>query len=193
MGGYDKLKTEYLCWLMNRAQLDAEGPGGYRTLCERLQETEFVPQLEMDGNRNEDCLELRVDYATYCTDIQDADECDVTWMLEQCFGEHGTMMELILVLAEKMQYETLESEFEAGTGKWFRELLSNCGLHRCTNEEMEENPEDVEEILERIIYRQIGWDGEGGLFPLMYPIRNQRYAELIAQMNDYLEENYELC
>lgn len=187
MGGYDKLKTEYLCWLMNRAHLDAEGPDGYLKLCETLQETEFVPQLEMDENRCEDCLDLRRAYA-----LENGDE-ELEHRLIICLGWNGTMLELLVILAEKMRYEMLDSEYEAGTRKWILEMLANCGLDIYKNERMEEEHPEVSDILDRIIFRQTGWDGEGSFFPLAYPMRNQRYVELITQMNNYLEENYDIC
>ena len=60
---YERIKTEYLCYLMNRIGLEAEGSDGYLRLCETLQETEFLPQLEMDENRCYECRELRGDFA----------------------------------------------------------------------------------------------------------------------------------
>ena len=107
----------------------------------------------------------------------------------------GTMMELFLILAEKMNYELADSQFESGTGKWFRELLQNCGLIEAVNDAFEDDrkEEEVHDILTTINFRKFGWDGEGGLFPLRCPRQDQRYTELVIQMNDYIEENYDIC
>ena len=190
MRNYDRLKTEYLCYLMNRAQVDAEGGRGYLELCRVMQDTNFLPILEMDDNRCEDCRELRADYAELYDDEEAAD------ILDGLYGETCTMMELTVVLAEKMRYNLEDSEYEAGTGKWFLEMLENCGLTEYDNEQFEENEDSedqVRTILTTLIFRKIGWDGEGSYFPLRWPKQDQRYVELIIQMNNYIEENYDIC
>ena len=187
---YERLKTEYLCYLMNRAHIDAEGDDGYLKLCEVLIGYGFFPILAMDENRCCECRELRRDFA------DDYDEEEAIDILDEAYGEYGTMMELLVVLAEKMNYDLADSEYESGTGKWFRELLTNCGLIMSYNAKWDENSyqeSEVVDILDTINYRKFGWDGEGGLFPVRCPKHDQRYSELIVQMNDYIEENYDIC
>ena len=187
---YERLKTEYLCYLMNRAQIDAEGTYGYSKLCEKLQNTEFLPILDMDENRCSDCRDLRHDYA----DAYDEEAGDI---LDGLLSENGTMMELFLVMAEKMEYELAGSQYEAGTGKWFKELLQNCGLLDAWNGRFEDDEKDTDEqvssILDTVIFRKMGWDGEDGMYPLQWPREDQRELELIIQMNRYIEENYDIC
>lgn len=183
----ERFTTEYLCYLMNRAQLDAEGDYGYLKLCEILHGTDFFPILEMDENRCSNCRRLREDFAEGMDD-------GVIDILNDELCASGTMMELFLVLAEKMSYEMLESRYEAGTGKWFKELLQNCGLLKMWNIAFEDDDRlvrTVQDILTTINFRKFGWDGEGGLFPLQWAKRDQRDVELVIEMNDYLEENYE--
>jgi hypothetical protein len=116
-------------------------------------------------------------------------------ILDGEYGQNGTMMEMLVVLAEKMNFDLADSEYEAGIGHWFRELLENCGLIGYTNENMEDDRyvEAVADILDTVIFRKYGWDGEGSLFPLRWPKQDQRYQELIVQMNGYIEENYDIC
>ena len=187
---YERLKTEYVCYLMNRAQIEAAGDFGYLKLCEKLQATEFVPILDMDENRCFECRNLRKDFA------EGLDE-SVSDILDDLLSENGTMMELLTVLAEKMAYDLADSEFECGTGKWFKELLENCGLIEICNEVYARSGPDgtddyVNDILETINTRSFGWDGEGSLFPLRWPKEDQRKIELIIQMNNYIEENYDI-
>ena len=59
------------------------------------------------------------------------------------------------------------------------------------NFEFDENV--VKPILEMINIRQFQWDGEYSFFPLRNPHSDQRYEELIVQMNNYIEENYDIC
>ena len=186
---YEEIKTEYLCYLMNRVGLEAEGEDGYLQLCKILQSVPFCPQLQMDENRCDECRELRNDFAANSY----PEYCDI---LNGIYGGNGTMMELLLVLSEKMAYELSDSEYEASTRKWFKELLCNCGLDRYAENREFCNPGNglrIREILSTVIFRRIEWSGDNGLFPLMYPQSDQRKAELIIQMNNYLEENYDIC
>ena len=192
MRNYEKVKSEYLCYLMNRAQVEAEGMRGYLSLCSILQGTEFIPIVEMDENRCSDCRSLRMDFAN---DVSEPEYMDI---LDGMLSENGTMMELLTILAEKIEYEMADSEYEASTRKWFLEMLTNCGLGDADNGHFEEDSsgrlsEDVACILDTVIFRKFGWDGENGLFPLRWPRGDQRYEELIVQMNNYLEENYDIC
>ena len=186
---YERIKTEYLCYLMNRIGLEAEGSDGYLRLCETLQETEFLPQLEMDENRCYECRELRGDFA------ESEDEEGATDILDGVYGENGTVLELLCVMAEKMAFEMSDSEYEAAPRKWFLEMIWNCGLSRhCMNADFdnEGNEETVKDAIHTVIFRKTGFDGEGGFFPLLYPQHDQRGSEFIIQMNNYLEENYDI-
>lgn len=185
---YERIKTEYLCYLMNRAKIDAEGDYGYLNLCKVLMDFQFIPIVEMDENRCYECRDLRREFS-YDYDEEYGD------ILDGIYGEYGTMMELLVVLAEKMDYDLADSEFEAGAGKWFMEMLGNCGLATAFNTSFEQDgfEEEVTDILCTIVYRKFGWDGEGSLFPLQWPRQDQRNVELIIQMNNYIEENYDIC
>lgn len=192
MKQYDRLKTEYLCYLMNRVQVEAEGARGYLELCKMLQNTAFVPILYMDENRSYECRELHREFAEAYDEPEGTAD-----ILDGLSSEYGSMMEILVILADKMTYELSESEYEAGVGKWFAEMLENCGLLEYDNETFESDTDGssdyVNDILATVIFRKYGWDGEGGLFPLRYPKGDQRYEELITQMNDYIEENYDIC
>ena len=88
---YENIKTEYLCYLMNRVGIIAGGIDGYYRLCKTMMEYHFLPVLTMDENRSHDCHMLRCDYA------EDYDE-EMIDILDEICGEHGTMMELLTVL-----------------------------------------------------------------------------------------------
>lgn len=182
---HEEVKSKYLNYLMERAGLEKDGDDGYGTFCEKLLRSDFLPLLDMDGNRSCECLELRHDF----DQEWDMHACDI---LDEELCETGTVMELLVVMAEKMKFEMADSEYESSTRKWFLEMLSNCGLDYYANNSNYQE-EAVDSILYTVIFREIGWDGEGGLFPLFMAQRDQRRIELIAQMNDYLEENYDIC
>lgn len=193
---YESIKTEYLYYLMSRVGLEADGDSGYSRLCETLQETEFLPQTDMDENRSEECRDLRTDFSYDSRGVDDLETVSCMDILDGEYGENGTMMELLVVLAEKMAFEMSDSQFEANPRKWFLEMLENCGLNRNllnSDFEREGNEEAIHNAMDTVIFRKTGWDGEGGLFPLTAPAYDQRDVELIIQMNNYLEENYDIC
>ena len=193
--GYEGLTTEYLCYLMNRIGLEAEGKDGYLRLCETLQEIEFLPQTDMDENRSGECMGLRRDFAEYTYAVEEEATIIAEDVLDGFYGENGTMLELMTVLAEKMAFEMCDSQYEASVRKWFTEMLCNCGLdkHWCNSDfDIEGNEEIIKDTIHSVIFRRYGWDGEGGFFPLNYPQYDQRKVEIIIQMNNYLEENYDI-
>lgn len=193
---YGRITTEYLCYLMNRIGLEAEGDDGYLHLCTLLQGIAFRPRNDMDANRCEECRELRRDFEDYERGECGVDDVPATDILDAELSENGTMLELLTVLSERMRFELSDSEYEASPRKWFLEMLINCGLDgSLENADFErEGTEDlIRDTMAAVIDRAIGWDGEGGFFPLRYPDSDQRRLELIIQMNNYLAENYDIC
>lgn len=184
-------KTDYLCWLMNQCQLEAEGPDGYLHLCDILHRTYFLSMIEFDENRTEEGKMLRDEWM----DTEGGD----TSALEDLIPYSCTMLELILVMARRMAYEMMDSQYEAGVGKWVQELLENAGLATFRNDYFETDPDYQESriraILKDIIYHRYARTGEGGFFPLytVVPAVPQPESELLTQMNNYLAANYDIC
>lgn len=180
---------DYLCWLMNQCQLTAEGPDGYLHLCEILQGTYFVSLVEFDENRADEGRLLRTEWA-------DTDG-DISMLETELIPYTCTMLELILVMARRMQYEMLDSQYEAGTGKWVKEMLENAGLAYWRNDIFSIDPEYSESQIRKrasdIIYRHYAHNGEGGFYPCSWISSDQRNMELLNQMNNYLAENYDIC
>lgn len=186
MGSLDK---HYLCWLMNQIHIEGGGPDGYSRLCEVLQDCAFFTIVRMDENRREEGMSLRNEAESdmaFGGDIR----------IEQPFVYTCSMMEIIVVMARRMNYEMLDSEYEADIGKWAIELFSNAGLSGFTNSvfDSDDNAKnEAEAVVKDIVYHRYGFDGEGGLFPLKQPKYDQRTTELLTQMNNYLAENYDIC
>lgn len=187
---HEELKTKYFDYLMDRAGLEKDGPDGYSKLCEKLMRSDFLPLIDKDGNRCCECLEMRNDFLDRMEETDCVDHGDVL-VMEEGFCATGTMLEILVVLGEKMRFEMADSEYEASTRKWILEMIGNCGLDRYARNDAYDE-QSVDDILYTVIFREIGWDGEGGLFPLFMAQRDQRRLELISQMNDYLEENYDI-
>lgn len=181
---YEKMTTEYLCYLMNRAQIEAAGDFGYFRLCKQLLEIPFIPIIPMDENRSSECRELRTDFFN-SYNYGGSYEVD-------SLPDSGTMLELLIVLAEKMQYNLKLSEYDKPVKDFFLEMVGNAGI-QFNNYEFGEDLEKrtISTNMERINIRQFQWDGYYSFFPLREPHSDQRYEELIVQMNNYIEENYD--
>ena len=182
-------RKDYLCWLMNQCQLEAEGSDGYLYLCEILLDTYFLSLIEFDENRAEEGRSLRDEWA----EAEGGDISDIDLVPYTC-----NMLELILVMARRMAYEMMDSQYEAGIGKWVMEILENAGLATFRNDFFETDPEyhrnRIKSILKDIIYRRYLHTGDGGFFPAKYYTeKDYRRMELLTQMNNYLAENYDIC
>lgn len=182
-------RKDYLHWLMDQCQLEIDGPHGYSSLCEVLMDTYFLSLIEFDENRAEEGKALRDEWS----DAGYGDRSETELLPYTC-----TMLELILVMARRMAYEMADSQYEAGVGKWFMELLENAGLATFRNDYFETDAEyhknKIRAILMDIIYRRYLHTGDGGFFPAKYyTTEDYRNLELLTQMNNYLAENYDIC
>ena len=188
---HEALKTEYLCYLMNLAQIEAEGPDGYLALCKILFDKSFIPIVDFDENRCEECQRLRYRFT------ESWEQGDI---LNSMLPESGNFMELLIVLIQRLMFETNGSVYESNPRKWFMELLHNVNLDQYTNDAIAKNPGKrwdsasswINDAITGINMRWFNWDGEGSFFPLKNPHNDQRYQEILVQMNNYIEENYDL-
>lgn len=145
----------------------------YWNLCHILFTKEFVWVVPNDDNRVEDGKNLRYEFL----DEKGIDPVDKHWLDEGC-----SMFELFIVLARILAFETDTEPYE-----WFWELCENVNL-RDFNDRADIPKEYVNDILDRIIWRQYRRNGKGGLFPLKKADKDQRYVELWYQICAYLLE-----
>jgi hypothetical protein len=138
-----------------------------------LYKTDFAFVIRMDENRVEDGKALRRKFIAE----QGLSGVSRHWIEIGC-----SVLELMVGLAERLEFLA-----DGETHYWFWELMENLGL-RQYNDSHEIPYEDIEEILNRVIFRQYDSDGYGGFFPLRRPERDQRGLELWAQLSDYVQE-----
>ena len=188
---------KYEEWLKRQLHEDDLGEDGYSELCSILHGIPFLPTVEMDWNRNDDGLNLGGEWV----EENCRSEADILGAMADLAKGHPngmcTMLELMVVLSRYIHYELLGGPFERDISWWFEEMLRNVGLEDYRDGYIEglghdEATNEIAEICGRVIFRQYGWDGEGGFFPLMNPGEDQREEELITQMNNYIAENYDI-
>lgn len=165
----DAHERRYLKWM--KRQIAYDRAKSYDDLFEILFEKEFVWIVPNDDNRIEDGMEIRHSY----------------------FKEHGVLsrgcsvLEVILAMSQRLA-------FNAGgeADDWAWTLIENLELHKMSGHIGQRRADQIEETLEKFIWRTYEADGSGGMFPLAWPKYDQRRIELWYQMCAYIDEIVEL-
>lgn len=146
----------------------------------QLYRKEFVWFVPNDDNRIIDGHEVRDEFLS----DEDIHNLDETWIDLGC-----SMLEMLIALARRVAF--LEDE---DARDWFWILVKNAGITDCNDRAYRDNPHlehTIDHILDRVIWRKYEYNGEGGLFPLRNPERDQRQVELWYQLSAYLNEREE--
>lgn len=147
----------------------------FRNLLHILYTKEFVWIIPNDDNRALDGRELRYDFLR--EEELNLSPQDKRWMDLGC-----SMLELLIGIARRLEFET-----DVPAKDWFWELLENLNLHKL-NDERQISRHNVEEVLDRVIWRLYERDGKGGLFPLVHAEKDQRKVEIRYQLSEYIFE-----
>lgn len=169
----DRLDDQYLEWLYDLVGRQAKNIT-HRDLFDQLFHTEFVPMPEVpsDENRSADGIALRNEFVRHDVAIRPSR----AWMNEGC-----SVLEMMIGMARHISFE-----MDGEIGQWFWHLMDNVGLSRYNDHRW--NKTRVDQIVERLVWRQYSYDGSGGIFPLKEPHEDQRYVELWFQMESYMLE-----
>lgn len=166
----DDLDAAYLEWLQDLVGPQEQGIQHDRLL-KHLLEREFVMLVPNDDNRCADGIALRKEFVRSGRMLPTHH-----WMELGC-----SVLEMLIGVARHLSF-TAEGE----VGEWFWHLINNLGLTRYSDNRYHRNR--VDEIIERLVWRQYSYDGNGGLFPLQEPREDQRDVELWFQMESYILE-----
>lgn len=161
--------TDYFLWLIAQIGVPERNRNTYNDLFMRLYETEFVWIVPHDDNRLQDAVELRDEFNKRRD--PSLDEMPVS------------LLEVLIALSRRVSWTTDRSpEF------WAWQLLENLRLTKASDPVTGRKAEKVEEIIEALIWRTYGQDGNGGFFPLNFPADDQTKREIWDQMNAYVNE-----
>ena len=170
------LDEDYLIWLysQNGNPKLRNRSKSHWSLTRQLFKKEFVWFVPNDDNRVEDGRDLRLEFLQECG--LDADE---EWLSMGC-----SMLELLIGLSRRLAFET-----EGQPRVWFWHLIQVLNLFQYNDLEYNDQAEaTIDEVLNRVIFRTYDARGNGGLFPLRRPRRDQREVELWYQASAYLLE-----
>lgn len=171
------LDDRYLEWLYSHYEaVRFRGPSrSYWHLSRVLYSREFVWFIANDDNRIADGLDLRVEFMNVT-----GSEPDEDWSGLGC-----STLEVLVALAKRGEFETSES-----TEVWMHRFFEHLGFAGLTDDVWSTWVENqVQDALDRLIFRTYDPTGHGGLFPLRNPHQNQTRIELWSQMAAYIYEN----
>ena len=175
------LDDVYLEWLYKEAvgaTRNANPAKSFWQIAKQLYSIPFEWLIANDDNRAEDGICLREEFVAE-SHIQDVDQ---NWMDLEC-----SFLEMLIALARRASFES-----SGEPGDWFWHFLRTMDIDRYSDLRFNSQVKaEIAHIVERIIYRKYGRNGDGGLFPLRNARKDQRRVELWEQMSEYLlEGNY---
>lgn len=166
------LDDQYLDWLYARVGLQDENVY-HNHLMRQLLSREFVMLVPNDDNRCVDGISLRKEFMD-TTRMRSRPERH--WLEMGC-----SVLEMLIGVSRHLAFEA-----EGKVGEWFWHLIENLGLTRYNDGRW--NGRLIDQIIERLVWRQYSFDGNGGLFPLQAPHDDQRRVEIWFQMEAYILE-----
>ncbi len=135
---------------------------------------EFVWFIPNDDNRVEDGRDLRYEFV----DSEDMEDVDPDWMTLGC-----SMLELLVGLSRRLSFEA-----DGEPRVWFWHMLDTLEISCNDKEYTNQHYREIDETLDRVIWRTYSPDGHGGLFPLRHATQDQRDIEIWYQLSAYLLE-----
>lgn len=171
----EPLDEMYFKWLCSQVgDLELNDPTRtYWRLMKQLHTKEFVWFVPNDDNRIGDGKELRYEFV----DQSGLADVDLSWLQLGC-----SMLELMVGMSRRLAFV---ADGEPRVCFWI--LMENAGLLEYVDG-WKYPEEEVEPIIDRLIWRTYDYDGRGGFFPLKEPKTDQREVELWYQMNAYVIE-----
>ena len=162
---------DFLCRIVGRED-------EYGKLLNDLHQIEFYSLVPHDDNRAEDGKQIRERFM---------DEEGLHALSQSDLGE-CTVLEMLIGLSFRLEFETAQSCWEKTPDEWFWILIDNLDLTHC-NDGRYSLAEVTKNVL-NFLSRHYNSNGDGGLFPLNTSKRDQRRVEIWYQMSDYILENY---
>lgn len=169
------LEEHYFTWLYSLVDTVVERNREITRwgLFQLMYTTEFTWLIESDEDRAVDGVTLRFEFQK----LADLTIEDESWMSLGC-----SVFEAMIGLSRRLSFEAGGESFE-----WFFQLIENLGLAKYTD--AKDLPvDDIDQILEELVWRTYQSNGYGGLFPLNHATCDQRLVDIGEQMNFYLAE-----
>lgn len=176
------IRDEYFEWMYNlvcRDRYDGHRIS-YRKLLMCLHSIEFTYLIPLDGNRAEDGIDLRYQFAYDHAEIRGQHIDDIEAHLDgPC-----SVLEMMIALAIHCEATIMDPRVGDRTKQWFWEMIVNLGLGSMYDSHF--NRLYVEEVIQRFLNRDYEPDGRGGLFRIRHCDRDLREVEIWYQLCEYM-------
>lgn len=154
----------------------------YTKLLSYLHSREFIYILEMDGNRAEDGINLRYRFGKE----QNYDDREIATYLD---NKGCSVLEMMIALSIRCEDHIMDNpDIGNRTSKWFWGMVENMGLERMSDGFFFEIR--AERTIDRLLDRDYGINGEGGLFTIPNTGRDIRTIDIWYQLCWYLSDTY---
>ena len=190
----EDVSESYIRWLYEKVGLNDEEYGQYWRVIRRLFKRQFISLVKNDDNRIGDAITLRRQFESEFGYPE-------RYMDYMCGVDECNMLEMMVAFAMRIQSDIMwDPDTEDRTAFWFWTMLSNAGLDMEACQDGYFNKDqliNLENLLDRVIYRTYSKTGIGSFFPLekfqnapKNSKRDLRKVELWYQMQFWIGENY---
>lgn len=186
----DKLWNRYGLWLKDLIGFNSDS---YFRLINILHNTLFIYDIDRDNNREEDGIELRNDFFNdRFIKLPGPLEKLMNREFPAYWNNRCSVLEMLIALSLRMNDEYVGDIEESITDKIFYDLISNLGLENMDDRSLSDpkNEKKVKSIIKRWLTRRFDYSGNGSIFPIKNPSRDQRTIEIWEQMLEYINEQY---
>ena len=175
---HDIIANQYFNWMCGLVY--ERKKSSYKKLLNHLHNIDFTYILELDGNREEDGINLRYRFG-YEFDYPRG-------MIAAYLDTHPcSVLEMMVALAHRCEEDIMDNpEYGDRTGKWFWDMIDSLGLSSMDDNHFDEAHAD--EVIYRFLHREYQPNGKGGLFTVNNCRRDMRALEIWYQMNWYLAD-----
>jgi len=165
------------------------GAKEYSLLLEDLFNIEFYSLIPNDDDRGKDGDALRDLF------LEEVGQTGVSSVLLMASlpNMDCSVLEMLIGLSNRLEFETAMSNWEKTPNEWFWILIDNLGFLEYTNARYMQDQYTSDEVItyvSKMLSRTYNFNGDGGLFPLKNPKKDQRRVEIWYQMSAYILENY---
>jgi len=178
----NELNSEYFNWMCQLVCDERRYSRrlSYRKLLYFLHSVDFNYTIDMDGNREEDGIDLRYRFGY-------ENSYESSMIAAFLDNQPCSVLEMMIALAIRCE-EHIMDDPDVGnrTGQWFWNMIMNLGLGSMTDDQFDKRY--AEQVIERFLNREYEQDGEGGLFTVKHCKHDLRTVEIWYQMCWYLDE-----
>lgn len=164
--------AEYPGWLFT--QVVPNRQRDFYELFTILHAKEFLYTIASDRNRLQDARDVRRE-GMYEFGFKAYVDTEVLGPI--------SVLEVLIGISRRCAFQT-----STHPGEWAWVLIQNLELNKYSGRISRRWAAEIDDILERLIWRKYQPDGVGGFFPLAWPAEDQRNVEISYQLSAYLRE-----